>query len=116
MIRAISISCLTLGFVLSAIQCLCGMSTPAEVCHVQPAEADCCCAATDDRVTDAPPELPPALAVSGTRFSGTDSSVAPQMVRVVEVLSSRRTLGVAFPSVFSHPAPPLYLMKSALLI
>ena len=116
MIRALSISCLAIGFVLSAIQCLCGMSVQAEVCHVQAAAADCCCTGTDGRVTDAPPDLPPALAAASPRFSGPDSHTAPQGARSLVVLSLRFRQGDASHSDSTHTLPPLYLMKSAFLI
>ncbi len=116
MIRALSISCLAIGFVLSAIHCLCGMSVQAEVCHVQPAVADCCCAENDGSVTDVPSELPPALPPAGPRFSGPAFPPLLPPVSSLKVPSPRLSLIGALHSASADSLPPLYLMKSAFLI
>ncbi len=116
MIRALSITCLAVGFVLSAIQCLCGMSVQVDVCHVQTATTDCCCAEKDSRVTDVSPVLPPVMAATSPRVSGPDSQAATQLARSQEVLSSRLGREHGSQSVPAHIFPALYLMKTSFLI
>ena len=116
MIRALSTTCLAVGFALAAIQCLCGMSVQAEACHVQPVEADCCCAGNGGSVKVAPQELPSAIQSSTPRFPGPDSHTAPQSVRSAEAFDSGLTRACVF-----HSAPPdalssLYLMNASFLI
>lgn len=116
MIRALFTSGLTVGFALAAIQCLCGISVQAEACHVQPVEADCCCAGNDGSVTDSPQELPSALQSSTPRFPGPDSQAALQSVHSSGASGSRLTRMAVF-----HSAPPrslssLYMMNATFLI
>ena len=116
MIRALSTTCLAVGFALAAIQCLCGMSVQAEACHVQPVEADCCCAGNGGSVKDAPQELPSAIQSSTPRFPGPDSHPGPQSVRSAGALGSGLTRTVGFHSAPPHSLSSLYLMNASFLI
>lgn len=116
MIRALSTTCVAIGFALAAIQCLCGMSVQAEACHVQPVEADCCCAGNGGSVKDAPQELPSAIQSSTPRFPGPDSHPGPQSVRSAGAFGSRMTRAGVFHSATPRFLPSLYLMNASFLI
>lgn len=116
MIRALSMTCLAVGFALAAMQCLCGMSVQAEACHVQPVEADCCCAGNDGSVKDAPQELPSAIQSSTPRFPGPDFHTVPQSVRSVVAFDSGLTCAGVFHSALPHSLSSLYLMNASFLI
>ncbi len=116
MIRTLSISCLAIGFVLAAVQCLCVMPVQAEACHVQPAGSNCCCAGNDASVTDQPVQLPPALAAVSPRIQGADVHAALQSTGTHEILSSGRCDGCASSAVSAPVLPPLYVMNASFLI
>ncbi|MDE2889011.1 MAG: hypothetical protein OXR72_12435 [Gemmatimonadota bacterium] len=116
MIRALSTTCLAVGFALAAIQCLCGVSVQAEACHAQPVEADCCCAGNGGSVKDAPQELPSAIQSSTPRFPGPDSHIAPPSVRSPASFLSRLPRTVVYQSVASRQMSSLYLMNASFLI
>ena len=115
MIRVFSTSSLAFGFLLAAVQCLCGMPVPADACHVQPVEADCCCAGNDGNVSKAPAELPPVLASSGPRIQGPESHAAWEPVRSPDVRASRLSPGNSLLPVAAQSQPSLYLMKTSFL-
>ena len=116
MIRTLSISCLAVGFILAAVQCLCVMPVEAATCHVQPAESNCCCAGNDGSVTNEPAQLPPALAAASPRISGADVQAVLQSTGSHEVLSSRRLDGNASAAASVRALPPVYVMNASFLI
>ncbi len=116
MIRAFSNSFLAVGFVLAVVHCLCGIPVQAEACHAEPVEADCCCAGNDGNVSNAPVDLPPALAASGHRSLNPDSHAAPPSVRSPLAFLSRAPRTVVYHSFASRHMPSLYLMNASFLI
>jgi hypothetical protein len=115
-IRTLSISCLAVGFILAAVQCLCVMPVEAETCHVRPAESYCCCAGNDGSVTNEPAQLPPALAAASPRISGADVHTVLQSTGSNEILPSPRRDGYASSAASVRALPPVYVMNASFLI
>ena len=116
MTRAFANSFVALGFVLAVVHCLCGIPVQAEACHAEPVVADCCCAGNNGNVSNAPAELPPALAPAVQRLSHPDFHTVPPSVRSPAPFLSRLPRTVVFQAVASRHMSSLYLMNASFLI